>query len=191
MLPLTKQEGRSYTVTALAVCTSWRHKLESEGALILIRCCLEYVPGKSSRSAVRFRTPWGPPWTDEVRLAQHPGTHLAPFQAIQSSAEHVLQRISKQLPSIAIRFRWADYDKALDESHAGQLVFEHGREELSESWERPMDRMLDGPSYHWATCRDEGCPGCCADDDSSAAALRGQLRSRYWGPFQDLQQVLP
>ena len=124
----------------------------------LLARCLEYVPGQC-RFVVRFMTPWGPPWADEVHLAQHPGTVLAPFQAIQSSKEHMLQRISTQFPSIAIRSRWANFDAALDESHAGQLVFEHGRQELRESWERPLDRLVDGPSYHWATCRNEGCGG--------------------------------
>ena len=49
-----------------------------------------------------------------------------------------------------------------------------------------LDRKVDGPSYHWATCRKEGCDGCCADSDSLGVALRVQLRSRYWGPFKNL-----
>ena len=185
--PLTEQEGRSYTVTALAVSKSWSRMLGSEGALI--RRCLEYVP-REYRYVVRFMTPWGPPWMDELeeekeRPAQLSGTPLAPLWTIQCFNEHVLQRISDQL-RIAIHFRWADFDTALDDSFVGQLIFEHGCQDLSKSWQRRQDRNVDGPSYHWATCRDEGCDGCCADGDSWGAALRGQLRSRYWGPFTDL-----
>ena len=107
--------------------------------------------------------------------------------AIQCSNEHVLQRISNQL-HIAIRFRWADFDRALDDTFAGQLVFEHACQDRK-YWQRWRDRKVDGPSYHWVTCRNEGCDGCCADTDSLGAALRGQLRSRYWGPFKNLLQT--
>ena len=183
MQPLTKQEGRSCTVTAFAVSKSWSRMFKSEDALLAR--CLEYVPGEC-RFVVRFMTPWGPPWTDEERPAQHLGT--APFMAIQCTNEHALQRISNQF-HIAIRFRWADFDRALDDSHAGQSVFEHGCQDLSKSWQRRQDRKVDGPSYHWATCRIEECDGHCTDGDSSGAA-RGQLRSRYWGPFKDLLQTV-
>ena len=107
---------------------------KSEDALLAR--CLEYVPGEC-RFVVRFMTPWGPPWTDEERPAQHLGT--APFMAIQCTNEHALQRISNQF-HIAIRFRWADFDRALDDSHAGQSVFEHGCQDLSKSWQRRQDR---------------------------------------------------
>ncbi len=135
--PLTEQGRRSCTVTALAVSKNWSRMLGSEGALIAR--CLDYLPGKC-RFVVRFMTPWEPPWTDEVeeevRPTQHSGTPLALFWAVQCSNEHVLQRISDQL-HIAIRFRWADFDTALDDSFVGQLVFEHGRQDLSKSWQRP------------------------------------------------------
>ena len=63
MLNLTKQERRSYTVTALAVSKDWSRMLGLEGALI--GHCLDYVPGRC-RFVVRFMTPWGPPWTDDL-----------------------------------------------------------------------------------------------------------------------------
>ena len=44
--------------------------------------------------------------------------------------------------------------------------------------------QVGGPWYHWVTCRNEGCDGCCADGDSLGAALhyenyqRGFKRAR-------------
>ena len=49
MLPLTKQEGRSCTVTAFAVSKSWSRMFKSEDALIAR--CLEYVPGDVALSS--------------------------------------------------------------------------------------------------------------------------------------------